>query len=160
LTSVGIHGEALRENSLAELRERLPNATAVTGYGLTETNGSICAASGDDLVEHPGTCGPVVPSVEARILDEHGTGVPPGGTGELWVRGAMLMSGYCGAVKAAATGPLNGWFCTQDFGRMDQDGFVYLQQRRQDVFYHEGKPLSVATIERVVYECDGVDEAA
>jgi acyl-CoA synthetase (AMP-forming)/AMP-acid ligase II len=156
LTSVGIHGEALRENILAELRDRLPNATPGTGYGLTETNGSICAAVGRDLAEHPGTCGPVVPAVEARILDEHGVAVPTGETGEIWVRGAMLMSGYCGRSTASDTG----WFCTEDFGRIDAQGWLFLAQRRQDVFYCGDQPLSVAAIERLAYECGGIDEAA
>lgn len=160
LTSVGIHGEALRENILTELRDRLPQATPATGYGLTETNGSICAAVGDDLIEHPGTCGPIVPSVEARILDERGTEVPVGSTGEIWLRGAMMMSGYCGVTQNHPEGMNGGWFCTEDFGRLDEQGFLYLQQRRQDVFYCGDKPLSVAAIERVVYECEDVDEAA
>ena len=120
MTSVGIHGEALRENILTELRDRLPQATPATGYGLTETNGSICAAVGDDLIEHPGTCGPIVPSVEARILDERGTEVPVGSTGEIWLRGAMMMSGYCGVTQNHAEGSNGGWFCTEDFGRLDE----------------------------------------
>lgn len=158
LTSVGLHGEALRENILTELRDRLPNATAGTGYGLTETNGSICAAVGVDLVQHPGTCGPVVPSAEVHILDERGAEVPSDGNGEIWVRGAMLMSGYCGNVtpRTSATG----WFCTEDFGRIDADGFLYLMQRRQDVFYCDEKVVSVAAVERLAHECDGIDEAA
>jgi acyl-CoA synthetase (AMP-forming)/AMP-acid ligase II len=165
LTSIGIHGEALRENILTELRDRLPHATPGTGYGLTETNGSICAAVGEDLNEHPGTCGPIVPSVEARILDEGGAEVASGGTGEIWVRGAMLMSGYCGAATAhSAPAPTpwssGSWFCTNDFGRIGADGFMYLQQRRQDVFYCGDRALSVASIERIVYECECVDEAA
>jgi steroid-24-oyl-CoA synthetase len=160
LLSVGIHGEALRENILAELRDRLPQATPATGYGLTETNGSICAAVGDDLVERPDSCGPIVPSVEARILDERGVEVPVGSAGEIWLRGAMMMSGYCGVTQNHANGANGGWFCTEDFGRMDAQGFLYLQQRRQDVFYCGDQPLSVAAIERVVYKCDCVDEAA
>lgn len=160
LTSVGIHGEALRENILTELRDRLPNVMPGTGYGLTETNGSICAAVGVDLVQHPGSCGPVVPSVEARILDERGAEVPPQGTGEIWLRGAMLMSGYCGSATVAPGTSHTGWFCTQDFGRIDAEGFLYLAQRRQDVFHCGERALSVAAVERLAYECDGIDEAA
>lgn len=160
LTSIGIHGEALRANILNELRDRLPDATPGTGYGLTETNGAFCAAIGSDLVERPGTCGPIVPSVELRLLDEHGERVPMGGAGEIWVRGAMLMSGYCAARENQSGTSSDGWFCTEDFGRIDEHGFLYLVERRQDVFFCEGKSLSVSRIEQVVYECEHIDEAA
>ena len=160
LTSIGLHGEALRANVLNEIRDRLPAATPGTGYGLTETNGSFCAAVGADLIEHPHSCGPIVPSVELRLLDEQGEPVPTGRTGEIWVRGAMLMSGYCSAGTPRSVTSSDSWFCTDDYGRIDEHGFLYLAERRQDVFYCEGKPLSVAALERLAYECEHIDEAA
>ena len=160
LVSIGVHGEALYSNILAEISERLPGATPGTGYGLTETNGSVCAAVGADLLQRPGTCGPIAPSVEIRIIDEQGLEVAAGGTGEIWLRGAMLMSGYCVSGKESPGVSAQGWFCTEDFGRVDPEGFLFLAERRQEIFYSNNGALSVASIERRLYECECVDEAA
>lgn len=157
VSAIGVHGTALRPALLREMQERLPAAVLRAGYGMTETNGSICVAATSEIVAQ--SCGPFVPSVEARIVDENGDDVPTGATGEIWVRGAMLMSGYCPAQRDSRV-LQSGWYRTEDWGRLDTDGNLFLAERRQDLVYLRGKPISYARLERLACDCSALDDAA
>ncbi len=163
LTGIGIHGAAASPALLRELQERLPDAAPLTGYGMTETNGSICIAAGGEVFERPECSGPFVPSVQARIVDEDGSEVAHGARGEIWVRGAMLMSGYCTArdnrTPDAAPALRDGWYRTEDFGRLDTDGGLILLERRQNILDVRGKQVSCAALERMARDCAEVEEA-
>lgn len=160
LASIGIHGQAVNAGLLGEISRLLPEARPSTGYGLTETNGSVCAAVGADLSERPGTCGPPVPSVEARIVDECGGDVPLGSVGEIWLRGTMLLSGYCDADGTPRSPLKDGWLATGDHGRMDAAGFLYLHERRQDIVRYDGRKISLRAVEKLACDSHLIDEAA
>lgn len=158
VSAVGVHGSALRRPLLNEIAGRLPQAAVVTGYGMTETNGSICVAVGREVVESPQSSGPLVPSVDARIVDENGRDLPTGIAGEIWLRGAMLMSGYC--TTQVGVSPLNaGWYRTEDWGRFDSRGNLLLVGRREDLVNFFGGRISGAKLERLVCEHGGFDDA-
>lgn len=160
LASIGIHGQSVNVNLLAEISERLPHARAATGYGLTETNGAVCAAVGADLSERPGTCGPIVPSVEGRVVDERGNDVPRGAVGEIWLRGAMLFCGYCDADGTPKSPLRGGWLATGDHGRIDEAGFLYLHDRGHDIVTFSGRKISLHAVERLACDSQLIDEAA
>ncbi len=159
ISAVGVHGCALRPALLREIQERLPGAAPVTGYGTTELNGSICVAAGREVILSPHSCGPVVPSVDARILDEDGRELSAGAVGEIWVRGAMLMSGYCPAPTQQPT-LQDGWYRTGDWGSLDAHGNLVLAGRHQDFLSVCGSRLSYASLERLVCEFGSFDDAA
>lgn len=157
VSGIGVHGALVRPMLLREIRERLPHAVPMSGYGLTETNGSICVAAGNEVMEQ--SCGPVVPSVQVRILDSAGRDVPTCTVGEIWVRGAMLMSGYCPAQGSSAV-QHDGWFRTEDFGRLDASANLFLTERRHERVDVGGKQISCTSLEHLACDVGGFDDAA
>jgi fatty-acyl-CoA synthase len=92
--------------------------------------------------------------VDVRIRDESGAPLPTGTSGEIWIRGAALMRGYLSARKGSDSGKDGGgWFCTEDIGWSDSDGYLYVSERRQDVLRSSGIRVSCQHIERLL--CDG-----
>jgi long-chain acyl-CoA synthetase len=160
LMSIGVHGSALRPHLIQQLREHLPAVALATGYGLTETNGSIALALGSELLERPGSCGAVVPSVEVRIVNHDGAACAAGAAGEIWIRGAMLMSGYCGQEERTARVLQNGWFKTGDFGHMDSNGFLYVEERREELLDWGDRLISCAKLEQALCASMRIQDAA
>ncbi|MCL2532744.1 MAG: fatty acid--CoA ligase family protein [Nocardiaceae bacterium] len=145
--------------------ELLPDVDFVNGYGLTETSSSIAVlgptehrdalASSDPAVQRRlGSVGLPVPDVEIVVRDEDGRPVPPGGRGELWVRGAQVSGEYSGASLLDA----DGWFRTRDGGWIDDGGYVYVEGRLDDVIVRGGENLSPGEIEDVIGEHPQVDD--
>lgn len=148
--SIGIHGSAAHPGLIDEIHAALPDITIGTGYGLTETNGSVCTVSGPQLLERPTTSGQPLRSVDLRV-DE---------AGEIWIRGAMLMRGYCAAPEATAEALRDGWLRTGDLGTLDTDGYLHVIDRRSNSIVCSGRSLSAAEIENVLMKHPAVGEAA
>jgi acyl-CoA synthetase (AMP-forming)/AMP-acid ligase II len=159
LAAFQLHGSALASGLVEAIRSAFPQASVGTGYGLTETNGSIAVATDDDLRRKPGCSGRVLPTVEVRIQDEAGRACEPGQAGEIWLRGAMVMRGYAG-LAGAGGGLRDGWFRTGDRGRLDDDGFLFVLDRAEDVITLGTRRLSCSALARWVEGLAGVDEAA
>lgn len=145
--------------------ELLPDVDFVNGYGLTETSSSIAVlgpadhraalASTDPAVKRRlGSVGLPVPDVEIVVRDEDGRPVPAGERGELWVRGAQVSGEYSGASLLDA----DGWFRTRDGGRIDADGYVYVEGRLDDVIVRGGENLSPGEIEDTIGDHPHVDD--
>lgn len=132
IESFSIHGAALRRGLMEEILRRAPGARFSTGYGLTETSGSIAGTSGAELIARPGTCGPILPTVELEIVDPRGHPQPPGTPGELRVKGAMLFSGYLRDDSPYTLRGPSDWFLTGDIGVLDDHGFLSLLERGSD----------------------------
>jgi long-chain acyl-CoA synthetase len=151
----------------AELVERIaeafPNAKAglATAYGLTETASVATAIGGDDYVAHPGSAGRAVPTVELRIVGADGNDVPPGETGEVWIKGPTVSShGYWNRPDANAESFTDGWFHTGDLGRFDAEGYLYIVDRAKDMVIRGGENIYSVEIENVLYEHADVIDAA
>ena len=160
LARVGVHGVALRADLVKDIHARFPGVELGTGYGLTETSGSISLATSVDFEQRPGTSGAVVPSVEIQVVDENGRKMPAGALGDIELRGAMLMSGYCNPPEANARAFRDGWFRTGDVGSFDNDGFLTVSDRRGHLIRLAGKVFSGSEIERVAIESGLVADAA
>lgn len=146
LTSVSTGGQALPLNLIASITNACPKALLGSGYGLTETSGAVAMAVGDDFVGRPGSAGRLLDLAEMRVIDSHGKELPAGSVGEIVVRGPMVMRDYWsgGGVDA------EGWFATGDIGRVDEEGFVYLIDRKKDMIISGGENIYCAEIERVI----------
>jgi acyl-CoA synthetase (AMP-forming)/AMP-acid ligase II len=160
LLSFNIHGVAVHDSLLADLTEAFPAATVGTGYGLTETCGSICVMAGAELLERPSSSGRVLPSVSVKLTDPAGAEVPMGQPGEITVRGAMVMQGYWGDAQQSAAALRDGWFRTGDLGRIDADGYLQVVDRFKDLIAIDDRQLSAAALERAAASFMGVEEAA
>jgi acyl-CoA synthetase (AMP-forming)/AMP-acid ligase II len=146
--SFGIHGTAFRRSLIEEIRKRVPGARFSTGYGMTETSGSIAATAGAELLLRPDVCGPVLPTVDIEIVDADGRQKPPGHAGEIRVRGAMLFSGYQQAGSQFRPRTPQAWYHTGDVGVLDEDGFLTLMERSSDAIKMGSHGVHCSKIER------------
>ena len=126
-------------------------------YGLTETS-PAATINPLDKADFNGSIGLPIPSTEVRICDDDGKDTE---LGEICIRGPQVMEGYWQKDEETAKVMLpGGWFRTGDIGRMDEDGFVYIEDRKKDMILVSGFNVYPNEIEGVVAEMDGVLEAA
>jgi len=154
-------GEKTPVTLIERLLAAFPNARFADAYGLTET------VSGDTFNDQAhmrskiGSVGKPVVNLDVRILGPDDAPVAPGGQGEIALRGPKVVSGYWknpDATAAAFTD--DGWFRTGDIGHLDQDGYLYIDDRKKDMIVSGGENVATSEVERVLYECDAVLEAA
>jgi acyl-CoA synthetase (AMP-forming)/AMP-acid ligase II len=160
LRSIGIHGVALAPSILFDLAAALPHVIVSTGYGMTETNGAICAISDSQLAERPTSSGRPLPTVDLRI--EPTDNAPADGEvgGEILVRGAMLMQGYCGHSIDRSAAITKEWFQTGDLGFVDADGFMHVTDRAAHVVVCNGRRISCGVVEKALLDCGLVKDIA
>jgi len=145
----------------------LPDTGFVNAYGLTETSSTIALLGPEDhrtamdssdpaVRARLGSVGQPLPTLEVTVRDELGREVPPGTVGELWVRGGQVSGEYRGAEGSED----DGWFRTRDSVHLDEDGFLFVHGRLDDVIVRGGENLSPGEIEAVLLEHESVDQAA
>jgi long-chain acyl-CoA synthetase len=160
MAGMGGGGAPLQPDLVEKIDKSLAGGAPSTGYGLTETHGIVTASSGSLYVAKPSSCGRVVPTLEAKLVDEFDNEVPAGETGELCVRGAVVIKGYLNRPEATADAIRDGWFHTGDVARIDDDGFVFIVDRIKDMVLRGGENVYCSEVEAAIYELDGVAEAA
>jgi long-chain acyl-CoA synthetase len=129
------------------------------GYGLTETSPvAIVNPLGSDFT---GSIGLPVPSTEVMICNDEGRELPRGEIGEVCIRGPQVMEGYWKRADETEKVMLpGGWLRTGDVGRVDENGYFYLEDRKKDMILVSGFNVYPNEIENVVVEMDGIIEAA
>ncbi len=155
-------GAPVPPDLVAKIDKALPKGAPGTGYGLTETCGIVTANGARFYLAKPASCGPVVPTLEAKLVDEEGNDVlaDPQARGELCVRGPNVIKGYLNRPDATAEAIRDGWFHTGDIARIDEDGFVFIVDRAKDMVLRGGENVSCPEVEAAVYTYPGVVEAA
>jgi long-chain acyl-CoA synthetase len=129
----------------------------IQAYGLTETS-PAATINLLDARDFNGSVGLPIPSTDVRICDDNGNDVD---VGEICIRGPQVMEGYWqDPVETAKVMMPGGWFRTGDIGRMDEDGFVFIEDRKKDMILVSGFNVYPNEIESVVVAMDGVLEAA
>jgi acyl-CoA synthetase (AMP-forming)/AMP-acid ligase II len=144
------------------MREDLHIATVVTGYGLTETTGTVSMCHHDDPPEVVATTvGRPLPGVSVRVVDDEGSTVPPGETGEILVKGFNVMRGYFDDPEATA-GAFDdeGYLRTGDIGYLGDDGNLRITDRKKDMFIVGGFNAFPAEIEGIMLTHAGVSQVA
>ena len=134
-------------------------------YGMTETAGTIVALSPEDHYAAGGartrSVGRALEGVELKIVDEHGTVLPPGSTGEIVTRSVANMAGYFRMPEATAdTIDNEGWLRTGDAGYLDPEGYLYLQDRVKDMIISGGENIYPAEVENAIFGHPAVAEVA
>jgi acyl-CoA synthetase (AMP-forming)/AMP-acid ligase II len=157
--TVVAQGTALPQSLLRELKSTLSSVSIGAGYGLTETNGSVCMGSEAMLSERPDTSGRPLPTVDLKIRREDGEEAAPGEVGEVVLRGAMLMRGYANQPEETGRVLQDGWLRTGDLGWLDGDGFLYLADRANRFVICGDTKVSCSAVERVVLDNKLADEA-
>ncbi|MFE2267102.1 long-chain-fatty-acid--CoA ligase [Streptomyces griseosporeus] len=129
------------------------------GFGMSETS-PVVSFNHPDRPRKPGSVGTPIRDVEVRLLDESGQDVAPGEVGELAVRGPNLMKGYWNLPEATAAAIPDGWLRTGDLARQDEDGYLYIVDRKKDLVIRGGYNVYPREIEEVLHEHPAVALAA
>jgi len=131
----------------------------VQGYALTET-GRLTSLDLEDSIRKAGSVGKEVFHLNLRIVDDHGRDIHTADPGEILVRGPNVFSGYWNKEAATRAVFKDGWFCTGDMGRRDEDGFVYIVGRKVEMIISSGENIYPVEVERALQSLAGIKEAA
>jgi len=148
-----------------ETKERLlklfHNAEGVYDvYGCTEASPNIAILKARDSLRKRECVGPPVPFLEVRIVDQKDRDVPAGDIGELICRGPNVMKGYYKDRKATLEALREGWLHTGDLAKMDEEGFMYIVDRKKDMIVSGGENIYPREIEEVLYHHPKIQEVA
>lgn len=158
--TLSLGGGMAVQRAVAESWKAVTGVPIIEGYGLTETSPLICA-NPLTITDFTGSIGVPVPSTEVSIQDDDGNELGIGDVGEICARGPQVMRGYWNRPEETAKViSKDGWFRTGDIGRMDEKGYVYIEDRKKDMILVSGFNVYPNEIESVVVEHDGVLEAA
>ncbi|HWJ60483.1 MAG TPA: class I adenylate-forming enzyme family protein [Acidimicrobiales bacterium] len=160
LTSVGGGGAPAPPQLVGRVGSSFKTAKPNIGYGMTETNAYGPGNSGADYETHPTSTGRSTPILTVEIRDADANPVPAGQPGEIWMKGPNLIRGYWNKPEATAETIVDGWLRTGDLGRMDEEGFLYIEDRAKDMILRGGENVYSAEVEAAIYEHPAVYEAA
>jgi long-chain acyl-CoA synthetase len=133
-------------------------ADIVEGYGLTETTAAIVTNPSDRT--KPGSVGLPGKGVQIKIVDDQGDALPPNERGEILVKGKVVMKGYYNLPEETREILQGGWLRTGDIGYQDEEGYIYITDRKKDIIIKGGFNISPAEIEELLCTHPKVKEAA
>jgi len=136
---------------------RVPSVSIRQGYGLTET--AALVATNPVGRERPGSVGLPVPGTEVRIVGEDGSVLPAGEVGEVCVRSAAVMRGYWRSPEATAEALRDGWLHTGDLGYLDQQGYLFIVDRKKDLIIRGGFNVYPRDVEDALLEHPAIEAA-
>jgi acyl-CoA synthetase (AMP-forming)/AMP-acid ligase II len=148
-----------------ETKEKLlrffPNIRGIYDvYGCTECAPNICILKARDSLRKKESVGPPLPFLEVRIVDEQDRPLPADTVGELTCRGPNVMKGYYKDPEGTAEALRGGWLHTGDLARMDEEGFVYIVDRKKDMIISGGENIYPRELEEVLYRHPQIQDAA
>jgi len=129
-------------------------------YGQTEMGPVATILKPEDQLLKPGSAGKPVLNVETRLMDDHGRFVPVGTVGEIVHRSGHVMTGYLDDPEKTGEAFAFGWFHSGDLGRFDEDGYLYVVDRKKDMIKTGGENVASREVEEVLYRYPGIEEAA
>jgi long-chain acyl-CoA synthetase len=129
------------------------------GYGLSEASAALSAHT-EGMVRKPGSVGRPLANLEVRIVDEQDNPMPVGEVGEIIARGPNIMHSYYNMPEETAQAMRNGWLHTGDMGRFDEDGYLYVVERKKDLIIRGGLNVYPRDVEEVLASHPAVIEAA
>jgi long-chain acyl-CoA synthetase len=139
--------------------EEAYGAVILEGYGLSETS-PVASFNHPDRERKPGSIGTPIAGVEMKVVDDEGREVPQGEVGEIVIKGPNVMKGYLNRPDATAETIRDGWFHSGDLGRVDEDGYFFIVDRKKDMIIRGGYNVYPREVEEVLYEHPAVREAA
>ena len=160
LRAVGGGGAPSPTSLVGKVNDKVKNGSPQLGYGMTETNAYGPGITGSDYLSHPTSTGRAVLPMLVEVRDENLKPVPTGEAGEIWFFGSMLIRGYWNRPDATAETIVDGWLRSGDIGRLDADGFVYVEDRVKDMIIRAGENIYGAEVESAIYDHPAVHEAA
>jgi long-chain acyl-CoA synthetase len=149
---------ALQEHTLTAMNKKFKGAALLEGYGLSEAGPAVCI----NPLEKPKakSVGTAMPGYEIKIVDENMIELPRGEIGDIISTGDNVMQGYLGRPEATAQTIVNNWLLTGDMGYMDEEGYLYIVDRKKDLIISKGINIYPREIEEVVDRFKGVAASA
>ncbi|MDY6995286.1 MAG: fatty-acid--CoA ligase FadD5 [Actinomycetota bacterium] len=145
---------------LRDMAETFPGAQILAAFGQTEMSPVTCMLLGDDAIRKLGSVGKVIPTVSARIVDDEMNDVPVGQVGEIVYRAPTLMAGYWNKPEATAEAFAGGWFHSGDLVRQDEEGYIWVVDRKKDMIISGGENIYCAEVENVLAAHPDIVEVA
>jgi len=149
---------ALPRDTIHAFEERF-RVPLLEGYGLTETS-PVVSVNPLNGVRKPGSVGPPLPGIEVAVIGEDGKRLPPGEIGELIVRGPNVMKGYFNREEETGEVLKDGWLHTGDMAKIDEDGYIYIVDRKKDLIIVDGMNVYPKQVEDVVIKHPLIEECA
>lgn len=145
-----------------KIKDAFPDGFPLLGYGLTETNGVGCGNFNENYLAKPSSTGkPSRPLVDLAILDDDGNPLAQGSVGEVCIRSVCNFRGYWNndeATEAAFTKDM--FFRTGDLGKLDEDGYLYIVDRKKDIIIRGGENITCIEVEEAIYAHDAIAECS
>ncbi len=160
LRFVAMMGTVVAEELMTKWLEEYPHCPPLQGYGATETSPLITLTRYDDARQKMASAGRMVPRAEIKVIDKDGKSLPPGEVGEVIARGPQIMKEYFKNPKATEQKIQKGWYYTGDLGKFDDNGYIYILGRADDMIITGGMNVYPSEIENVLVAHDKVAEAA
>ena len=148
-------GENCPTALMQRFRKRWPHISLHVLYGMTES-GIITEIVDDEIERVPESVGRTFGMQRLRIVGDDGADLAPGQVGEVWTAGGSVCSGFLGAPELTAALLRDGWLATGDLGRVDQEGYLYIEGRKKDMIISSGQNIYPAEIENALAEHPGL----
>jgi fatty-acyl-CoA synthase len=145
---------------LREMGETFPGTQIFAAFGQTEMSPVTCMLLSGDAIRKLGSVGKVIPTVAARVVDEDMNDVSVGEIGEIVYRAPTLMAGYWNNPAATAEAFAGGWFHSGDLVRQDEEGYVWVVDRKKDMIISGGENIYCAEVENVLAGHPAIAEVA
>jgi fatty-acyl-CoA synthase len=145
---------------LREMAETFPGTQIFAAFGQTEMSPVTCMLLSQDAIRKLGSVGKVIPTVAARVVDDDMNDVPVGQVGEIVYRAPTLMAGYWNNPKATAEAFAGGWFHSGDLVRQDDEGYVWVVDRKKDMIISGGENIYCAEVENALAGHPDIAEVA
>ena len=153
-------GSPATEEMVRGIFSKLPHIQISVGYGLTECFAITTSTPFEDALRKIKAVGKCLPTVDVKIADDEGREVPTGSIGEILLRGAKVFKGYWKKAEATRETIVEGWVRTGDIGKVDEEGFVYVLDRKKDMINRGGEKIYSLEVENVICDNPKVLEVA
>ena len=138
------------DSLLRDMSETFPGSQILAAFGQTEMSPVTCMLLAEDAIRKLGSVGKVIPTVTARVVDDDMNDVEVGQVGEIVYRAPTLMEGYWNNPKATAEAFAGGWFHSGDLVRQDEEGYVWVVDRKKDMIISGGENIYCAEVENAL----------
>jgi acyl-CoA synthetase (AMP-forming)/AMP-acid ligase II len=142
------------------LKEKFPFWRLRNVYGLTEASSWVTMLPHEETTTRPDSVGLPVPIVSLRIVDAQNEDLPSGKVGEILIKGPTIFKGYWGKPEATVESMKNGWFHTGDLGRFDEEGYLYVVDRKKEMVIRGGENVYCIEVENVLCQHPKIAEVA
>lgn len=161
LKDVNSGGAKMPLKNIQDLESSLPAVSISSGYAMTETNALGAFNFGDDYKEKPDSTGRAVPPLmRIEIWSEDGNSLPVGEVGEVCLKSPANFREYLNLQETTEETLVNGWVKTGDLGYLDEDGFLYIVDRKKDIIIRGGENISTLEVEAALFQNEMVADVA